>query len=51
MTCVDISELGKNVYLVILKSDIDKLDIDKLITVPIDVKKLRDVGSNCIELN
>ena len=43
---VDTSKFAKKVNLVSLKSEIDKLDIDKLETAPVDLSKLRDVVKN-----
>ena len=43
---VDTSKFAKKVNLVSLKSEIDKLDIDKLETAPVDLSKLRDVIKN-----
>ena len=42
-TDVDTSKLAKKVDLAGLKSEIDKLDIDKLETTPIDLDKLSDI--------
>ena len=40
---VDTSKFAKKVDLAILKSEIDKLDIDKLKSTPVDIIKLNDV--------
>ena len=40
---VDTSKFAKKVDLAILKSEIDKLDIDKVKTTPVDIIKLNDV--------
>ena len=40
-TGVDISSFAKNVYLANLKSDVDKLDIEKLKNVPTNLNKLK----------
>ena len=40
-TCVDISKFAKKVDLAHLKSNVDKLDIDKLKNVPTNIKKLK----------
>ena len=40
---VDTSKFAKKVDLSILKSEIDKLDIDKLKSTPVDIIKLNDV--------
>ena len=42
-TCVDISKFAKKVDLGSLKSNVDKLDVDKLVPVPADLNKLSDV--------
>ena len=31
-----------------LKSKVDKLDVDKLVSVPVDLSKLNDVAKNCV---
>ena len=43
---VDISSFALKSNLASLKTEVDKLDIDKLIPVPIDLCKLRDVVKN-----
>ena len=43
MTGVDTSKFAKKVDLANLKSAVDKLDIDKLIPVPVDLRKLSEV--------
>ena len=45
-TGIDISKLAEKSVLVGLKAEIDKLDIDKLIPVPIDLSKLNDAVKN-----
>ena len=42
-TRIDTSKFVKNVELGILKYEVDKLDVDKLKTAPIDVTKLSEV--------
>ena len=46
MTDVDTLKFTKKVDLVSLKSEIDKLDIGKLETTPIDLSRLSDVVKN-----
>ena len=46
-TGVDTSQFSKN-DLANLKSDVDKLDIDKLKTVPVDLSKLMNAANNCV---
>ena len=45
-TGIDTSKLAAKSDLASLKAEIDKLDIDKLIPVPVDSSKLRDVIKN-----
>ena len=45
-TGTDTSKLAAEFYLVSLKAEVDKLDIDKLIPVPVDLSKLSDVVKN-----
>ena len=45
-TRIDISKLALKSNLVNLKAEIDKIDIDKLKTVPIDLSKLSSVVNN-----
>ena len=42
-TGIDTSKLASKSDLVSLKAQVDKLDIDKLISVPVDLSKLSDV--------
>ena len=42
VTGADISDFAKNTDLANLKSDVDKLDVDKLKNVSIDLSKLSD---------
>ena len=46
VTHVDTSSFGLKTNLASLKTEVDKLDIDKLATVPVDLSKLRDVVKN-----
>ena len=43
---VDTSSFALKTHLANLKTDVDKLDIDKLVSVPIDLSKLSDVVKN-----
>ena len=43
---VDTSSLAVKSNLASLKTEIDKLDIDKLVPVPVDLSKLSDVVKN-----
>ena len=45
-TGIDISFFAKKVDMTNLKFDVDKLDIDKLLPVPVDLSKLNDVVRN-----
>ena len=45
-TEIDTSKLAAKSDLVSLKDEIDKLDIDKLVPVPVDLGKLSDVVKN-----
>ena len=40
---IDILKFAKEVHLASLKSEIDKSDIDKLKTAPVDLNKLNDI--------
>ena len=46
VTHVDVSSFGLKTNLAALKTEIDKLDIDKLIPVPNDLAKLSNVVKN-----
>ena len=46
VTGVDTSKFAKKVYLASLKPEIEKLDICKLETTPINLSKLSDVVKN-----
>ena len=43
---IDTSSFAKRVALASLKCNVDKLDVDKLLPVPVDLSKLRDVVKN-----
>ena len=43
---IDTSDRKTHVYLASLKSEVDKLEIDKLVPVPVDFSKLIDVVKN-----
>ena len=43
ITHVDISGFALKIDLASLKTEVDKLDIDKLLPVPVDLSKLSDV--------
>ena len=48
---VDTSSFRKKVLkrnLASLKTEVDKLDVDKLVPLPVDLSKLSDVVKNCI---
>ena len=47
-TGIDTSKLAAKLDLVTLKAEVDKLDIDKLIPIPVDLSKLSDVIKNDI---
>lgn len=40
MTCIDISKFSKRAHLASLKLNLNKLDINKLLTTPIDLSKV-----------
>ena len=46
ITHVDTSSFALNTNLSNLKTDVDKLDIDKLVPVPVDLSKLSDAVEN-----
>ena len=48
VTQVDTSSFGLKTNLASLKTEVDKLDIEKLAPVPVDLSKLSDVVKNCI---
>ena len=49
ITHVDTSSFALKTNLTNLKTEVDKLDIDKLATVPVDLSKLRDVVKNDVK--
>ena len=46
VTHVDTSSFALETNLANLKTEVDKLDIDKLLPVPVDLSKLSDAGKN-----
>ena len=46
MTHVDTSSFALKTNLAILKTEVDKLDIDRLVPVPTDLNKLSNVVKN-----
>ena len=46
---VDTSSFALKTNLANLKTEVDKLDIDKLVPVPVDLSKLSDVVKNDVE--
>ena len=48
ITHVDTSSFALKTYLANLKTEVDKLDIDKLATVPVDLSKLSNVVKNYV---
>ena len=48
ITHIDTSRFALKTNVAILKSEIDKLDIDKLVSVPVDLSKLSDVVKNVV---
>ena len=49
MTHVDTSSFALKTNLANLKAEVDKLDIDKLVPVPVDLSKLGDVVKNDVK--
>ena len=45
-TSVDTTKFAKKVNLASLKSNVDKLDVDKLVPASVDLSKLKDVVKN-----
>ena len=45
-TGVDTSNLLAKSYLASLEAEVDKINVDKLKTVPVDLSKLRDIVNN-----
>ena len=48
ITHIDTSKFALKTNVAILKTEIDKLDIDKLVSVPVDLSKLSDVVKNVV---
>ena len=48
---VDTSSFALKTNLASLKTEVDKLDIDKLVPVPVDLSKLSDVVKNVAKKN
>ena len=48
ITHVDVSSFASKTNLAALKTDVDKIDVDKLKTVPVDLAKLSNVVNNDI---
>ena len=48
VTHVDTSSFALKTNLASLKTKIDKLDIDKLVTLPVDLSKLSDIVKNYV---
>ena len=46
MACVDVSSFALKSNLANLKTEVDKIDVDKLKTVPVDLSKLSNVVRN-----
>ena len=46
---IDTSSFALKTNLASLKTEVDKLDIDKLVPVPIDLNKLSDVFKNDVK--
>ena len=46
ITHIDVSSYATKTNLVALKTEVDKIDVDKLKTVPVDVAKLSNVDKN-----
>ena len=51
MTHLDTSSFALKTNLADLKTEVDKLDIDKLVPVPVDLSKLSDVVKNDLVKN
>ena len=49
MTHLDTSSFALKTNLADLKTEVDKLDIDKLVPVPVDFSKLTDVVKNDVK--
>ena len=48
-TGVDTSQLASKSDLASLKAEVDKIDVDKLKTVPVDLSKLSNVANNVVK--
>ena len=48
ITHVDVSSFASKTNLAALKTEVDKIDVDKLKTVPVDLAKLSNVANNDI---
>ena len=48
-TGVDMSQLASKSDLASLKAEVDKIDVDKLKTVPVDLSKLSNVANNVVK--
>ena len=48
---VDTSSFALKTNLANLKTEVDRIDIDKLVPVPVDLSKLRDVVKNVVKKN
>ena len=48
ITHVDVSSFASKTNLAALKTEVDKIDVDKLKTVPVDLAKLSNVVNNDI---
>ena len=46
VTHVDVSSFASETRLASLKTEVDKIDVDKLKTIPVDLAKLSDVVKN-----
>ena len=46
ITHIDVSSYATKTNLAALKTEVDKIDVDKLKTVPVDLAKLRNVVNN-----
>ena len=51
VTHVDVSNFASKTNLAGLKTEVDKIDVDKLTTVPVDLAKLSNVIKNSVVKN
>ena len=51
VTHVDTSSFARKTNLASIKTEVDKLDIDQLVPVPVDLSKLSDVVKNDLVKN